>query len=118
MVLSRRNNVGDVMKKGTSFYLEEDIFEEIEKYRVDNGLKSKNTALERLIIEYKSLKKELEYARVLVDYAKNIMSEGHIIVNNQENKNNIGNTDSSTGKKKNSRIAQIAGQAYNNMSDN
>ena len=79
------------MKKGTSFYLEEDIFDEIEKYRVDNGLKSKNTALERLIIEYKSLKKELEYTRVLVDYAKNIMSEGHIIVNNQENKNNIGN---------------------------
>ena len=63
MVLSRRNNIGDIMKKGTSFYLEEDIFEEIEKYRVDNGLKSKNTALERLIIEYKSLKKELEYRK-------------------------------------------------------
>lgn len=106
------------MKKGTSFYLEEDIFDEIEKYRVDNGLKSKNTALERLIIEYKSLKKELEYTRVLVDYAKNIMSEGHIIVNNQKNKNNIGNIDSSTGKKKNSRFAHIADQAYNNMSDN
>lgn len=106
------------MKKGTSFYLEEDIFDEIEKYRVDNGLKSKNTALERLIIEYKSLKKELEYTRVLVDYAKNIMSEGHIIVNNQKNKNNIGNTDSSTSKKKNSRFAHIADQAYNNMSDN
>ena len=62
------------MKKGTSFYLEEDILNEIEIYKKENGLNSKNTALERLILDYKNIKKELEYMRTLVDYTNRLMN--------------------------------------------
>lgn len=86
------------MKKGTSFYLEEDILEEIESYRVSNGLKSKNTALERLVLEYKTLQKELEYTKVLADYAKAIMQTGQITPTTQP-QTNMQNNISSTSKR-------------------
>ncbi len=46
------------MKKSSSFYLEEDIFDEIEKYQSDKNISSRNTALERIILEWKNLQEE------------------------------------------------------------
>lgn len=46
------------MKKSSSFYLEEDIFGEIEKYQNDKNISSRNTALERIILEWKNLQEE------------------------------------------------------------
>ncbi|MCC0645445.1 hypothetical protein KGF41_14355 [Clostridioides sp. ZZV14-6150] len=46
------------MKKSSSFYLEEDIFDEIEKYQNDKKISSRNTALERIILEWKNLQEE------------------------------------------------------------
>ncbi|EII6832965.1 TPA: hypothetical protein KPG21_000236 [Clostridioides difficile] len=46
------------MKKSSSFYLEEDIFGEIEKYKNDKNISSRNTALERIILEWKNLQEE------------------------------------------------------------
>lgn len=103
------------MKKGTSFYLEEDILDEIESYRINNGLKSKNTALERLILEYKSLKKELEYTRVLVDYAKNSMSNNSNNQANHENTQNEKNIINENIKPNNSRIKRSIKNSYDSM---
>lgn len=66
------------MKKSISFYLEEDVFDEIEKYKVENNLQNRSTALERMVFEYKALQKELEYTKVLANYAKDIMQNGKI----------------------------------------
>ncbi|EQF27315.1 MULTISPECIES: hypothetical protein [Clostridioides] len=46
------------MKKSSSFYLEEDIFDEIERYQNDRKISSRNTALERIILEWKNLLEE------------------------------------------------------------
>ncbi|VIF91650.1 Uncharacterised protein [Clostridioides difficile] len=46
------------MKKSSSFYLEEDIFDEIERYQNDKKISSRNTALERIILEWKNLQEE------------------------------------------------------------
>ena len=105
------------MKKGTSFYLEEDILEEIETYRIDNGLKSKNTALERLILEYKTLKKELEYTKVLADYAKNIMSGGQFTPSNIQ-PNNIKNENQNQNKNSNKNTNPILRRSIQNSYDN
>lgn len=43
------------MKKTTSFHLEEDILKEIEKYKVDYNLSSRNVAIERMLLERRSL---------------------------------------------------------------
>ncbi|MCC0673162.1 hypothetical protein IC216_14305 [Clostridioides sp. ES-S-0145-01] len=46
------------MKKSSSFYLEEDIFDEIEDYQNAKKISSRNTALERIILEWKNLQEE------------------------------------------------------------
>lgn len=59
------------MKKTTSFHLEEDILKEIEEYKVEYNLSSRNVAIERMLLERRSLinLKELllnkEYAPVV-----------------------------------------------------
>lgn len=59
------------MKKTTSFHLEEDILKEIEGYKVEYNLSSRNVAIERMLLERRSLinLKELllnkEYAPVV-----------------------------------------------------
>jgi hypothetical protein len=114
VVCGRRNTVGDIMKKGTSFYLEEDILDEIESYRIDNGLKSKNTALERIILEYKTIKKELEYTRVLAEYAKNMMSNGSFKANDiQEHKSEI--KKEIVPENKNTKLRSAIRNAYDEM---
>lgn len=43
------------MKKTTSFYLEEDILNEIEAYKKEYNLSSRNVALERMLLERRFL---------------------------------------------------------------
>lgn len=43
------------MKKTTSFHLEEDILEEIENYKKKYKLSSRNVALERMLLERRTL---------------------------------------------------------------
>lgn len=43
------------MKRTTSFHLEEDILKEIEQYKKDYNLSSRNVAIERMIIERRSV---------------------------------------------------------------
>ena len=102
------------MKKGTSFYLEEDILKEIEIYKQENGLNSKNTALERIILEYKTIKMELEYTRVLADYAKSIMSSDNpVVMQGSLNKN----VEKEEDKKSNSKFRNSIKNSYNQMDE-
>ncbi|MCC0705330.1 hypothetical protein IC213_19945 [Clostridioides sp. ES-S-0049-02] len=55
------------MKKSSSFYLEEDIFDEIEKYQSDKNISSRNTALERIILEWKNLQEENKLLKQCLD---------------------------------------------------
>ena len=43
------------MKKTTSFHLEEDILNEIEAYKKEYNLSSRNVALERMLLERRFL---------------------------------------------------------------
>ena len=43
------------MKKTTSFHLEEDILNEIESYKKEYNLSSRNVALERMLLERRFL---------------------------------------------------------------
>lgn len=43
------------MKKTTSFHLEEDILNEIEEYKKEHNLSSRNIALERMLLERRFL---------------------------------------------------------------
>lgn len=43
------------MKKTTSFHLEEDILEEIESYQKKYNLSSRNVALERMLLERRTI---------------------------------------------------------------
>lgn len=43
------------MKKTTSFHLEEDILEEIEEYKEKYKLSSRNVALERMLLERRTI---------------------------------------------------------------
>ena len=43
------------MKRTTSFHLEEDILKEIEQYKKDHNLSSRNVAIERMIIERRTV---------------------------------------------------------------
>lgn len=45
------------MKKTTSFHLEEDILNEIEEYKREYNLSSRNIALERMLLERRFLMK-------------------------------------------------------------
>lgn len=44
------------MKKTTSFHLEEDILNEIEAYKKEYNLSSRNVALERMLLERRFLR--------------------------------------------------------------
>lgn len=78
------------MKKTSSFHLEEDIFNEIEKYQIENNLSSRNIALERMILEFKSLKKELEDKSLLAEFAKSVLSnESKISIEAQNKQSDI-----------------------------
>lgn len=83
------------MKKSSSFYLEEDIFDEIEKYQSDKNISSRNTALERIILEWKNLQEENKLLKqclgngvymtnketIITEERKNIKKENPIIKN-------------------------------------
>ncbi|WP_133016994.1 hypothetical protein [Clostridium cuniculi] len=69
------------MKKTTSFHLEEDILEEIENYKKKYKLSSRNVALERMLLERRTL-------MILPGIAVNNTNTDNIInevkVNNEE----------------------------------
>lgn len=46
------------MKKTTSYTLEKDLFESIEKYKEEKELTSRSSALERMLLERESLLRE------------------------------------------------------------
>ena len=67
------------MKKTTSFHLEEDILNEIEAYKKEYNLSSRNVALERMLLERRFLinspiQKEVSVAPVEVK-AKEVKEE-------------------------------------------
>lgn len=73
------------MRKTSSFHLEEDIINEIVTYQKTHNLSSRNIALERMILEIKSLKKELQDKTILAEFAKTVL------MNNKSNDYNIDN---------------------------
>lgn len=81
------------MKKTTSFHLDESILKEITDYQKENNITSRNAALERMIMDIKNIKRELDDKTALAEYAKmmllNSSIENKVIpeVDNKPNKN-------------------------------
>lgn len=74
------------MKKTTSFHLEEDILNEIEEYKKEHNLSSRNIALERMLLERRFLVRmpiaaqsvaQIEAARIKLE--KNEEKKKHLL---------------------------------------
>lgn len=100
------------MKKSTSFHLEEDILKYITDYQEEHNLSSRNIALERMILEIKTMKKELEDKTLLAEYAKSILLNSDIKI--KDNKNDLEVKGSKT---KNEKVRRSILNAYQTMSD-
>lgn len=73
-------------KKTSSFHLEEDIYKIIEDYQKENNLSSRNSALERIILEYKYLiKKDINNSFNSKEKVEKVEEE-ETITNKNENK--------------------------------
>lgn len=76
-------------KKNTSVNLEEDILKYLDEYREENGLSSRNSAIERIILKFQNQEREIE----MLKYFEQIVKSGKIKVesnsireNDNENK--------------------------------
>lgn len=91
------------MKKSTSFHLETDIIDSIVSYQLENNLSSRNMALERIILEWLNMKKEIEYKDKLIEFANKF-------VGTEIKKPNIMN-------KSNNNVKRSITDSYNSMPD-
>lgn len=67
------------MKKTTSFHLEEDILEEIESYQKKYNLSSRNVALERMLLERRTI-----MTFPIMNLSNKLNNDSNIVIN--ENK--------------------------------